>query len=110
MSSGKWASDEAVTVQGPVADDATYDLIGVYVRPSEADIDTQQEKDLRAEGDTTLRLMIWVGRIEPTDVVARDAAADEHQREHADERGQHRRHRLRHGRRTGRGEHLPVDL
>ena len=46
------------------------DLLGVYVRPSAEDIDIRSERDLRAEGDTDLRLVIWVGRIDDVRTVA----------------------------------------
>lgn len=46
------------------------DLIGVYVRPSDQQIDIQQEADLRAEGETALELQIWVGRIDAVRTVA----------------------------------------
>ncbi len=45
-------------------------VIGVYVRPSEDDIDIQTETDRRAEGDTSLRLQIWVGRVDAVRTVA----------------------------------------
>lgn len=45
-------------------------LMGVYVRPSAEDIDIQTETDRRAEGDTHLRLQIWVGRIDAVRTVA----------------------------------------
>lgn len=46
------------------------DLLGVYVRPSADDIDIASERDLRAEGDTTLGLEVWVGRIDAVRTVA----------------------------------------
>lgn len=45
-------------------------LLGVYVRPSAEDIDIDTETDLRPEGDTDLRIGIWVGRIDDVRTVA----------------------------------------
>jgi len=38
-------------------------LLGVYVLPSETDIELEGERDLRAAGDTGLRFEIWTGRV-----------------------------------------------
>jgi hypothetical protein len=38
-------------------------LVGVLVRPHPDDIDPNSSRDLREKGDTTLRLVVWTGRL-----------------------------------------------
>ena len=45
-------------------------LLGVFVVPSEQDIDIKTERDLRPEGDTELLIDIWIGRIDDVRTVA----------------------------------------
>jgi len=45
-------------------------LLGVFVLPSPSQIDPRSERDLRAAGDTTLHLDVWIGRIEDVRTVA----------------------------------------
>jgi hemolysin activation/secretion protein len=45
-------------------------LLGVYVQPSQDDIDITTEQDLRREGNQRLRIGIWVGRIRDVRTIA----------------------------------------
>ena len=45
-------------------------LLGVYVGPNPEDIALREERDLRDEGNHTLRLEVWVGRIQNVRTVA----------------------------------------
>ena len=45
-------------------------LLGVFVVPSEQDIDIKTKRDLRPEGDTELLIDIWIGRIDDVRTVA----------------------------------------
>ncbi len=45
-------------------------LLGIFILPDPSQIEPTSERDLRTDGDTTLRLEVWVGRIEDVRTVA----------------------------------------
>jgi len=55
-------------------------LIGVFILPSPSQIDPKSERDLRSEGDTALRLEVWVGRILDVRTVATGDRIDDNWR------------------------------